>query len=78
MNLVKLDIRGIRLGQPLPFSLRSPDGALLAARGYVVKSREELQTMLARGRTLCIDAAESGEHLRAYNERLERPDVSEA
>lgn len=70
MNLVKLDIRGIRLGQPLPFSLRSSEGVLLAAKGYTVKSREELQTMLERGRTLCIDAAESGEHLRAYMAQL--------
>ena len=42
MNLVSLDIESIQLGHPLPFVLRGSDGVLLAQKGYVIRTREEL------------------------------------
>lgn len=72
MNLVGLNIETIQLGQPLPFVLRGADGALLAQKGYVIRSRDELTRMVARGRQLCVDTDESGESHRAYLAQLQR------
>ncbi|CAN7629261.1 phosphohydrolase [Acidovorax sp. LjRoot129] len=72
MNLVSLDIESIQLGQPLPFVLRGSDGVLLAQKGYVIRTREELATMVARGRQLCVDTDESGGSHRAYLAQLQR------
>lgn len=72
MNLVSLNIETIQLGQPLPFVLRGADGVLLAQKGYVVRSREELAKMVARGRQLCVDTDESGDSHRAYLAQLQR------
>lgn len=66
MKLVKLDLETIPLGRPLPFVLRSATGVLLAQKGYVVQSKDELQQMAARGVNLCVDLVESGESHRAY------------
>ncbi|RYF63571.1 MAG: phosphohydrolase, partial [Comamonadaceae bacterium] len=72
MNLVSLDIESIQLGHPLPFVLRGSDGVLLAQKGYVIRTREELATMVARGRQLCVDTDESGGSHRAYLAQLQR------
>ncbi|MBU1815937.1 MAG: phosphohydrolase, partial [Gammaproteobacteria bacterium] len=72
MNLVSLNIESIQVGHPLPFVLRGADGALLAQKGYVIRTREELATMVARGRELCVDTDESGGSHRAYLAQLQR------
>lgn len=72
MNLVSLNIETIPLGQPLPFVLRGSDGALLAQKGYVIRNREELARLVARGRQLCVDTDESGDSHRAYLAQLQR------
>ena len=72
MNLVSLNIESIQLGHPLPFVLRGSDGVLLAQKGYVIRTREELAKMVARGRQLCVDTDESGESHRAYLAQLQR------
>lgn len=72
MNLVKLNIDTIQLGEPLPFALRGGTGALLARKGYVIRNRKELAIMVARGRELCVDTDESGESYRAYLAQLQR------
>lgn len=72
MNLVSLNIESIQLGHPLPFVLRGSDGALLAQKGYVIRTREELAKMVARGRQLCVDTDESGGSHRAYLAQLQR------
>lgn len=72
MNLVSVNIESIQLGQPLPFVLRGSDGALLAKKGYVVRSRDELATLVAGGRDLCVDTDESGDSYRAYLAQLQR------
>ena len=72
MNLVSLNIESIQIGHPLPFVLRGADGALLAQKGYVIRTRDELVTMVARGRQLCVDTDESGGSHRAYLAQLQR------
>ena len=49
MNLVRLNIESIQLGQPLPFVLRGADGVLLAQKGYVIRTREDLANLVLRG-----------------------------
>ena len=66
MNLVALTIETIQLGQPLPFALRSATGALLAQKGYVIRTRAELEVLLTRGVQLCIDTDESCDSHRHY------------
>lgn len=72
MNLVSLNIESIQLGQPLPFVLRGADGVLLAQKGFIIRTREELANLVARGRDLCVDTDESGGSHRAYLAQLQR------
>lgn len=72
MNLVRLNIETIQLGQPLPFVLRGEDGAMLANKGYVIRSPYELARLIERGRQLCVDTDESGDSHRAYLAQLQR------
>ena len=71
MNLVALTIETIQLGQPLPFALRASSGALLAQKGYVIRTRAELEVLITRGVQLCIDTDESGESHRHYLSQLQ-------
>lgn len=66
MNLVTVHLDSIRIGQPLPFSLRDESGVLLAHKGFVVDKREDLDLMIGRRSNLFIDVAESDSHRRAY------------
>ena len=66
MNLTPVEIDAIHVGQPLPFSLLSENGTLLAIKGYVIKQREELDTLTLQRSKLYIDITESESHRRAY------------
>jgi HD-GYP domain-containing protein (c-di-GMP phosphodiesterase class II) len=70
MNLIELEIDSLRLGSPLPFALRSVTGVLLARKGYVIGSRDELDVLIQRGQKLCVDVDEHQEHHRAYVGKL--------
>ncbi|KQP12731.1 HD-GYP domain-containing protein [Pseudorhodoferax sp. Leaf267] len=70
MNLVPVDIATIRMGQPLPFELRTERGVLLAQRGYVIHSRDEITYWTSRGMTLCVDMDASDDRQRAYVGKL--------
>ena len=59
MNLVPLDFDTVRVGHPLPFTLRALDGTLLAEKGFVVFSREYLRALAGPGTSIYIDAGES-------------------
>ena len=72
MNLLTLNIDTIPLGQPLPFALRGSAGGLLAHKGFVIRNREELEVLLARGVQLCVDTEESGDSHRTYLSQLFR------
>src|SRR3954469_4787085 len=70
MNLVQVSLSSIRLGQPLPFELRTERGVLLALRGYVIESREEIDHWTSRGITLCVDMDANDDRQRAYVGKL--------
>lgn len=70
MNLTPVEIDAIHVGQPLPFSLLSENGTLLAIKGYVIKQREELDTLTLQRSKLYIDITESESHRRAYMSKL--------
>jgi HD-GYP domain-containing protein (c-di-GMP phosphodiesterase class II) len=70
MNLVTVNIESIRIGQPLPFSLRDESGILVAQKGFVVGDRSELDLMIGGRANLFIDVAESEDHRRAYMGKL--------
>ncbi len=66
MNLVTINIDSIRIGKPLPFSLRDEDGVLLARKGSVVGDRDDLEWLLGMRSNLFIDVEESDSQHRAY------------
>ncbi len=70
MNLVPIDINTIRLNWPLPFSLRTEDGTLLAPKGYAIERRFQLDTMVMQRGKLFIDITDSESHHRDYMSRL--------
>lgn len=69
-NLVPVHPDAIRLDQPLPFALMDAEGVLLAHKGFLFSSRDELDMLLARGVSLYIDYADSEAYQRAYMGRL--------
>ncbi len=66
MNLVAVDIESIRIGLPLPFSLRGEGGILLANKGFVVASRDDLEWIRGRGLNFYVDVDESDNLMRAF------------
>lgn len=66
MNLITVKVDSILIGQPLSFALRDESGVLLLNKGHVLKTRGELDLLIARGANLYIDIAESEAHQRAY------------
>ena len=70
MNLIIVTAESIRIGQPLPFSLRDKEGVLLAPKGYVIASRADLDLIVEQRGKLYIDFAESEGHHRAYMGKL--------
>jgi HD-GYP domain-containing protein (c-di-GMP phosphodiesterase class II) len=70
MNLVTVNVDSIRIGHPLPFTLRDEDGVLLAHKGYVVTSRADLDQIVLKRGNVFIDVAESESHHRAYMGKL--------
>ncbi len=71
MNLVAVNLESIRLGQPLPFELRTERGVLLANKGYVIHSRDEITYWTSRGMTLCVDMDANDDRQRAYVGKLQ-------
>lgn len=70
MQLIPVNIESIRIGQPLPFALMDKDGVLLARKYFVLKSKEHLTDIVARGNGLFISVEDSEAHHRAYVDRL--------
>lgn len=70
MNLVQLTDESIPIGQPLAFALRDETGALLARRGFVIVSREDLDAVRGRGRGFFVDVSESEQHQKAFVGKL--------
>ena len=70
MNLVQVTQESIVIGQPLPFPLRDEGGILLARKGYVITSRDNLEAMRGRGLGFFVDVSESERHQKAYVGKL--------
>ncbi len=70
MNLVQVVVESIAIGQPLPFSLRDQNGILLARRGHVIVSREDLEAVRGRGNGFYVDVSESEQHQKAFVGKL--------
>lgn len=71
MKLVELNISTIPYGQPIPFALRGVGGGLLANKGFVIRSADDLRVLLARGQSLYVDTDESGDSYRAFLAQLQ-------
>ncbi len=65
-KLVSVSLDSLRIGEPLAFPLMDAEGTLLAKKGYVIGSRDELQALVGRGVSLYIDVVDSEAHHRAY------------
>jgi HD-GYP domain-containing protein (c-di-GMP phosphodiesterase class II) len=70
MNLVQVTYESIIIGQPLSFSLRDETGALLASKGFVIVSREDLEAVRGRGQGFYVDVSESEQHQKAFVGKL--------
>ncbi len=70
MNLVELTLESIAIGRPLPYALRDDTGRLLARRGFIIGSRDDLNAMRGRGMGFFIDVSESDKHQKAYVGKL--------
>lgn len=71
-TLVELGLETVPIGLPLQFALRDEQGNLLANRGYVIKTKAELEKIISRGQGLTVDINESAVALRAYLLRLNK------
>lgn len=71
MKLVKLNAHTIPFGKPIPFPLRGPTGSLLADKGYIIRSHEDLGILLERGQALYVDTDESGDSYRHFMAQLQ-------
>ncbi len=70
MNLVELTPESIAIGRPLPYALRDQTGVLLARRGFIIGSRDDLNAMRGRGSGFYIDVTESDKHQKAFVGKL--------
>jgi len=68
--LVNVSLDAIQIGQPLPFALKGSDGQLLAQKGFVIRSRSDLEELAGKGFAFFIDVAESEAYQRAYKNKL--------
>ena len=70
MKVVPLASEGLRIGRPLPFTVRDSAGAVLLARGASIQTEKQLQ--LLQSRPIFIDQAESESVQRAYAGQLDQ------
>jgi HD-GYP domain-containing protein (c-di-GMP phosphodiesterase class II) len=70
MKVVPLSSDGLRIGRPLPFSVRDGSGAVLLARGSSIQTERQLQIL--RARQLFIDMSESESVQRAFTGQLDQ------
>ena len=66
IDLLRLVSDQVVLGQPLPFGIRDENGWLLLARGRVITSESQLQTLLSRGLYVDHDDPKLGESEGVY------------
>ena len=69
MKVVLLPPEGLRIGKPIPFSLRDQEGTVLLARGATIANANQLSYL--RSRPLFIDMTESEQYQRAFAGQLD-------
>lgn len=69
MRLVPLSTNSLRLGQPLPFSIRDAQGRVLIAKGARIAEEVGLERFLDKD--LWVDGSEADAHQQGYARRLE-------
>lgn len=70
MKVVPLPSEGLRIGRPLPFTVRDGFGAVLLARGSTIQTDRQLQ--LLRSREIFIDMSEMETVQRLINGQLDQ------
>jgi len=70
MKVVPLPSEGLRIGRPLPFTVRDGFGAVLLARGSTIQNDKQLQ--LLRSREIFIDMSEMESVQRVINGQLDQ------
>lgn len=70
MKVVPLPSEGLRVGLPLPFSVRDGMGAVLLSKGSTIQTDKQLQ--LLQSRDVFIDESEMESVQRAYNAQLDK------
>ena len=70
MKVVLLPSEGLRIGRPLPFSVRDGSGAVLLSKGSTIQTDRQLQ--LLQSREVFIDSSEMESVQRAYNGQLDQ------
>ena len=70
MKVVPLPSEGLRIGRPLPFTVRDGFGAVLLARGSTIQTDKQLQ--LLRSREIFIDMSEMESVQRMINGQLDQ------
>ncbi len=70
MKVVPLPSEGLRIGLPLPFSVRDGVGAVLLSKGSTIQTDKQLQ--LLQSREVFIDEIEMESVQRAYNAQLDK------
>ncbi len=70
MKVVPLPSDGLRVGRPLPFSVRDGSGAVLLARGATIQTAKQLEVL--KSRAIFIDMAEMESVQRAINGQLDQ------
>lgn len=70
MNLIQVTHESIVIGQPLAFSLRDKTGVLLARKGFVIVTRDDLEAMRGQGKDFYVDVSESERHQKAFVGKL--------
>lgn len=70
MKVVPLASEGLRIGRPLPFSVRDGSGTILLARGASIQTEKQLE--LLRSRPIFVDLSESESVKRAYAGQLDQ------
>jgi HD-GYP domain-containing protein (c-di-GMP phosphodiesterase class II) len=70
MKLIPVENDSIRVGSPLPFSIRLENGSIILTKGHLIERRAFLDSLLKQYGKLFVDLDESESHHRAYMGKL--------
>ncbi len=71
MNLIPVNLTAIEVGQPLPFQLVDRNGVLLAAKSFVVRSRDDLAEVAEQVGGLYMDGVDAEALQKAYVDQMQ-------